>query len=526
MGFSQPKQLESWLNNDWRRPPQNFVDCSLYYAGLDVFFKDYMNNVVRPCVAYSSGSADNTINSGIKLNVGMAIKAAATRLVKGDKILFEGGDTACRALSDIWAPEVGFETFLESAIDYMLAGGTVAVKLNMDAHGRIYPTATRIDRYYAETDDLGEVQSITFFNSLLYSEKFGRKSSNQYWLVEERYYRDGTPVVVNKIHWKSGVAGKETLPSIGTPGIEFQALPEAVQRILNRRGIVVNEERPLPFGDGLGVWLWRRTANNSCVPGLSMGDPLLYGALDIIWAIDVVFSGSVTDVLLGKGKILVPKKYLTSVREDLKALGIKTEVAVFNDDLEDTDESLVYVLTEQDKDFTPQSVQFEIRSESYRGMLEIYLRQAAVHCGFAPTSIFPFLQDQSAKTATEVTAEENLTRASVQSLHQTIVPAINRMLEEVLKQYGFKETARIKLSDYIGNKLQRDQNIRNNYAAGLIPREVAVQHVNDISAGETAEYIQKIDADQQARRNAALGGGFFNDRDYFGGDGIDSGGIG
>ena len=188
-----------------------------------------------------------------------------------------------------------------------------------------------------------------------------------------------------------------------------------------------------------------------------MGDPLLYGALDIIWAIDVVFSGSVTDVLLGKGKILVPKKYLTSVREDLKALGIKTEVAVFSEDLEDSDESLVYILMEQDKDFTPQSVQFEIRSESYRGMLEIYLRQAAVHCGFAPTSIFPFLQDQSAKTATEVTAEENLTRASVQSLHQTIVPAINRMLEEVLKQYGFKETARIKLSDYVGNKLQREE---------------------------------------------------------------------
>ena len=100
------------------------------------------------------------------------------------------------------------------------------------------------------------------------------------------------------------------------------------------------------------------------------------------------------------------------------------------------------------------------------------------------------------------------------------------MLAEVLKQYGFEENARIKLSDYIGNKLQRDQNIRDNYAAGLIPREVAVQHVNDISAGETAEYIQKIDADQQARRNVALGGAFFDDRDYFGGEESNSGGIG
>lgn len=497
MGFNVPKQITDYLDTTWRKPPQNFVDCSLYYTGLDVFFIDYMNRVVRPCMAYANGCADNILNSGVKMNVGYSIKNTAVKLVKGDKILFDGDDLACKALSDIWVPNVGFELFMESALDYLLMGGTTAVKLNKDVFGRITPTALRVDRYYADTDDMGNVQHIIIFNSFLYSENVGKKSHRQYWLIEERYYNEFLmPCVIYKVHLKSGIAGKELLPSIDACGVSQDALPPNIRVMLARKGVKLNTEQPLPFTDGLGVWIWRRTANNSCVPGLAMGDPLLYGALDIIWAVDMVFGGTLTDVILGRGKILVPKKYLQTIREDFQKLGIKTTLGDFTDDLSDSDDSLVYIYTEQDKDFTPQNVQFDIRSEAYRGMLEIYLRQIVTHCGFAPTSVFPFLQDQAAKTATEVTAEENLTRATVQSIHQTIIPAINRMLAEVLRQYGFKGKARIKLSDYIGNKILRDQNIRDNYSTGLIPREIAVQRINDISAGETQEYITKLDKEK------------------------------
>ena len=126
MGMELPAQLTDWLNKDWRKPPQNFIDCSQYYAGLNVYFIDYMQKVIRPCIAFSNGSADNTLNSGVKMNVGQTIKNTAVKLIKGDRILFEGDDTVTKALSDIWVPSVHFESFLEGAIDDMLSGGTVA----------------------------------------------------------------------------------------------------------------------------------------------------------------------------------------------------------------------------------------------------------------------------------------------------------------------------------------------------------------------------------------------------------------
>lgn len=514
MGFEPPKQLQSYLDKEWRKPPDNFVDCSLYYSGLDPFFIDYMNRVVRPCVAYSCGSADNMINSGAKMNIGYSIKGTAVKLIKGDKLIFDGDDLACQVISETWVPKVNFESFLESAIDYMLMGGTVAVKLNKDRFGRCVPIATRIDRFYTTTDDSGEVIDIVLLNSLLYTERYGAKSSRSYWLVEERYYnKNRKPCVIYKVHVKSGVAGKEILPEVDGPGIEESGLSDKARALLRKKGIVLNTETELPFRDGLGVWLWRRTANNSCVPGLALGDPLFYGVLDLLWSVDTVFSGSLTDVILGRGKVLVPKKFISTIRDDLLKCGAKdisARMLAYTDKFSDSDDTMVYIATERDMEFPPTVVQFDIRSEKYRGMLEMYLRQIVSHCGFAPTSVFPFLQDSSAKTATEVTAEENLTRATVQSAHQTIVPMINRMLAEVLYQAGLTGKAKIRLSDYIGNALLRDQNIRENYLAGLIPKEEAVQRINNISAKETTEYMKKL-SEQQAN-----GTSLFNDKDYYG----------
>lgn len=509
--FQTPKEIENYLNLTWRKPPQNFMNCSQYYSRLDPFFINYMTTVVRPCVAYMTGSADGVVNSGLKMNVGQTIKKTAVKLIKGDRVIFEGDDRATQILSDKWATSVGFDRFYEGMIDNLMAGTTL-IKLNKDVQGRCVPVSERVDRFYSTTDDCGNVIKVVIFNSLLFSMDFGRAVRNSFWLVEERYFNKGVAWVKYKVHAKSGVAGQEVLPPIYGDGIPESDLPEEVMSVVKAKGIKLNKAVKLPFRDGLGVWQVTLTANNSVVPNLAMGDPLLYGALDLLWSVDVVFSGSLTDVILGKGKILVPKRFLESFRSDLKGLGLKTQVVQNSslserimqrsDMLNDDDDSFVYVATERDKDFPPTNVQFDIRSESYRGMLEMYLRQIVAHCGFAPTSVFPFLADGSTKTATEVTAEENLTRGTVQSIHQIISAPIDRLINEVIYQLykdageTFSGQIRVKLSDYIGNPLLRDQNARENYLAGLISKERAVQTINATSDKETKEMLAKIKQDK------------------------------
>ena len=516
--FEQSPIVTEYLNQDWRKPLKNFVNFSDYYTGLDPYYMDYMRRVVRPYIAAATAVSDGLLNSGVNLEIGHSLKKAAVNLIKGDRVYFEGNDEDCKILSDYWYDSINFNGFTDSIIGQACDGGTAYIKLNKDARGRIVPCAVRVDRGYATFDDNGDIVRITLFNTLLANQNYGASVNASYWLVEERYFNGGKPYVKYKVHVKSGTANSEILPTPYSAGIDISVLDDTTKQLLKTRGIVLNKAMRLPFRDGLGVWALRMTASNSVVPGLPLGDPLLYGTADILWAINIVFSGTLIDVILGKGKVLVPKKFLKTIAADLEKYGlnaISAQRAAASDTYNSEDDTLVYIQTERDQDFKPQAVQFDIRSEKYRGMLEIYLCQLCAHVGFAPTTIFPFLNDSSVKTAQQVTAEENLTRATVRGIHSLIEPVFNRLINEVLYQC-YKDVGReytgnvkIKFSDYIGNTLLRNDDIRQNLAAGVISRDAAIQRINYLSAAETEEMLVKIDNERKAEAS------LYNDRNYF-----------
>lgn len=502
MSFKLPEYLSNYLNSvKYRKPFDNFVSNGTFYSQLNYQWMDYMQNVVRPCIAYSTASVDGNINSLLSTSTGLSIVKGVTRLIIGDKIFFNGDDESCKFLSDIWSPQTNFNRVLNRAVNFMLTGGTAVLKINRDERGRNILSASRIDRTMVSTDENGEVTSVVFFISLL--SKMKNTVENTYWLTEERKYNDyGESVIIYKVFCKSGTEKNPVLPDSELKGIRFDRLPTRIQSELKKLGITqTNVELPLPVRDGLGVWLLSRTATNSCIPDAPLGDPLLYGTLDLLWSIDVVFSGSLTDVLNGEGKILVPKQFLQDTLNRLQAQYPGTEFKVTTAELNTyRDDSFVYVMPSMfDKDkMSPTPIQFDIRAEQYGKMWELYERAACVRAGFSPTSIFPYLvPDNSTKTATEVTAEENLTRASVREIHGLITPVINRALKEILYQENFSDDVQIQLTDYIGNKMQVDENVRQNLTAGLIPQEIAVKQVNNLTEAETQEYMAKIRIDEK-----------------------------
>lgn len=529
MGFQIPQVLKSYLENTkYRKPFESFVNNSTYYAQLNWQWISYMENVVRPCVAYAFGNVDGAYNSSLSTSTGMAILRGATRLITGEKSFFLGDDESCKFLSDVWAPATNFNLFKARAISFALACGTCVIKSNKDDRGRNVLSAFRLDRTLFSVNEEGEVTNAVFFIGLLSSLK-NNENESTFWLVEERGYNEsGDKIITYKVFNRAGTVNSPTLPSPWEAGIEFDNLPEAVRSEL-RRMQVPDLNRPLPLNtyDGLGVWLMRRTAVNSCVPDAPFGDPLLYGCLDLLWSIDVVYSGSIVDVLNGEGKILVPKQFLQDTLNRLQKQYPGKEFSVTTTELNGyQDESFVYIMPSGfDKDkMAPTPVQFDIRADQYGRMLEIYERLATVRAGYSPTSIFPYLTpDSSAKTAREVTAEENLSRASVQETHNLILPVFDRALREVLQQEGFNPDVRLQLGDYIGNKIEFDQNIRENYMAKLIPQEEAVMLVNNLSVSETAEYMKKLDAEAEKQKQNGFGGSLFNDKDYYG-DQNDGGG--
>ena len=505
MGFQLPEYLKNYLGSTkYRVPFENFVSNANFYSQLSYQWIDYMNNVVRPCIAYSTASVDGVYNNALSTATGMSIIKGATRLIVGDRIFFNGDNESVEFLSDIWSPQTNFNRLLNRAIGFMFMGGSSVLKWNRDENGKNTLNAFRIDRSIISTAEDGEITSAIFFISLL--SKMKNDAELTYWLVEERKYNeDGEKVILYKVFAKSGTEKNPVLPSATQRGTDYKNLPPQIKTELRKLGIdKLNEEIPLPCKDGLGVWLLSRTATNSCIPDSFLGDPLLYGCLDLLWSIDVVYSGSLIDVLNGEGKILVPKQFLQDTLNRLQQQYPGTAFNVTTAELNGyKDDSFVYVMPsmfEKDK-MSPTPIQFDIRADQYSKMWEMYERAACVRAGFSPSSIFPYLTpDNSARTATEITAEENLTRASVKEIHGLITPVINRAIREILYQEDFSTDVTVQLSDYIGNKLQYDQNIRDNMREGLIPHKQAVKQVNNLTENETEEWLQAISEDKKAER--------------------------
>lgn len=518
--FDYPKALKNYLKSRNTPPMADFINSSTYYSELDYQFINYMTQVVRPCVAYGAGTSDLSINSGLSAATGKAIIDGATRLVIGDKVFFEGDDRTVEFFSDVWQESTHFINFLSRAERFKYLGGSSLCKINTDSNGRNYLTAFRIDRTLPSFDDIGNVVGCVFFISLLNNFNRTNESELQYWLTEERKYNaDGQKVIVYKVFAKGGIAQSPTLPPPHADGARFNNLPLSVQRKLIEMGVTtLNEEVVMPYRDGLGVWKLDATPTNSCMPDVPFGDPLLYGALDLLWSIDVVYSGSMIDTMNGEGKVIVPGQFLQQTLARLQQTNPEWQWSVTTDELGHFgQENFVYLMPSGfDKERqAPLPVQFDIRSSQYREMWELYQKEAVVRSGFSPTSIFPHLTpDNSAKTATEVTAEENLTRASIRQAHLLDVPVFNRMLKEVAYQEGLSDEIELKLSDYIGNKLKFDENVRQNYASGLLPHETAVQMVNGLSVKETQDYMEKIKTEQ---KETAFGAKIYDDSDYFGG---------
>lgn len=494
--FQLPKYLSDYLNTRLDAPTQSWVDFTHYYSQLNPYFIDYLNRTVKPCVALATASRDQ-LHRHLSMGIGYALKKAAVQLIKGDNLIFNGDDRATAFLSDIWSRKSHFERLIEVAVDNTLAGGTSALKTDVNVHGRVSLSSFRVDRFYATTDCFGDVCECILLANLLTAQK-SEDGIGAYWLVEHRQFKNGEPIVTFKVHTNGGVAGTNVLPMIYGAGLAKKNLPATVLRTVNSLGIELNTPMKLPFKEGLGVRLLLNTATNATVPGLVMGDPLLYGAQDLLWSIDTVFCGSVIDVINGEGKILAPSRFINEVTKLLKDNGFKVN-GQRADTWGENDDGVTYLMTERDKDFNPQPIQFNIRATEYTSMFECYLRQVTAHAGFSPTSIFPFLADNSARTATEVTSDDNKTRATVVSWHRLNLPTINDALEEVLYLEGFQGHAALQLTDYIGNKIQRDQNLRENYAAGALPQDIFVQKINGITDAETQEYIAKINAEADER---------------------------
>lgn len=257
---------------------------------------------------------------------------------------------------------------------------------------------------------------------------------------------------------------------------------------------------PLPFTN-LGVFLLRFTPSVSKMPWLKYGDSAIERCIEDLCKYDILSAQIMTEMYASRARIIAEKE-------------IKSPSAVgysVNTGLDD------YIFTWREgksSEGSPINVmQPEIRAEQLKGLRNVLLENIATSIGISPSSFAPYLQDNSNRTAREVSAEESATALFVENKRDLVREPVNELLKTVLRYHGYSDDVAIQFSKAgQTNYTLLVENTARAYGAGMMSLQRSVEQINPgLDQAQIKEEVERIEREQKEKQEASSG---FPDFDF------------
>lgn len=509
----------------------SFISRSSFYGMISPQYYSFMNRFVKNWLWWYDGYVPYFHNAeqGIpSTRIGTALVNKIAKKVVGGRIMFKNAgkevnqgeiklNEALEFISTKWVKNSNFEDVIKKATKYSASAGTALIKLNKNNKG-LWAEALRFDSFLPTVASNGDVQSVKcflrLFTDLGVTDFKENARFTAFYVVEYRHFcdykkADGTlmkdaPVVEYIIHRQNGsVVSGEYLTQGESGSIPFSSLPTNVKRTIGRAypDIIFDKPCLLPFKDSLGCELVKWTDGVSGLPELPFGESLLANIIAHLMSWDYYFASANTDMYLGRGRVLAPKH--------MKGAGAKG----YNSGL---DKFLFTELESTDPEGQkPIPIQFDLRSNSWNEIRNRLIQDIAINIGVNISTIASFLNDSTARTAREISTEENDTSEFVNDQRAILEKPINKILKLVTLYYGYEDDVVIRWSSAgLTNRYSLAELINTalNGEKPFLSQKKAVEMFNydddDVQVQEEYNQIQK---DMESRQEQ-----FFNEKDYFG----------
>ncbi len=399
-----------------------------------------------------------------------------------------------------WKNKVKLCSIVQNAIKYASGLGTTCFKLNADAEKDLWLEAIPMNRAKYDFDHNGQIIGAKFYMAV-----FERGTSNKgyvYGLYEHRYYATDdkgkkAPYCDYRMYRIYASTNNQQAPT--ETYIKWEELEHWAREQLKSCYASIRLDKPirLPFTN-LGLFAYKWTECVSSMPHLRYGDSVLEGLSKYLCEYDILSSILDTEMYTGRGRVIASSPVKNS----------NNRTTTFNSGL---DSFITYVESMNTEGQPFNFVQPQIRAEELKSIRNTLLENVATAIGISPSSFAPYLQDSSNRTAREVSAEESATTLFVENKRESLVSALNDMLDTVMKYYGKTDKVVVSFSKAgQSNYTLLVDNATKIYQAGGSSLEKFVRTVNpDLDEAQIAEEVKKIREEQQQQEP------MFNDRDYF-----------
>ena len=400
-----------------------------------------------------------------------------------------------------WKSKVKLSSVVQTAIRNASGLGTACFKLNVDEKKEIWLETIPISRAKYDFDHNGQIIGAKFYMAV-----FERGTSDKgyvYGLCEHRYYvtnekGDRIPYCEYRVHRIYMPANVQQAPT--ETYVKWEDLEHWAREQLKSCYAYIRLDKPirLPFTN-LGLFAYKWTECVTSMPHLKYGESVLEGLAKYLCEYDILSSIFDTEMYLGRAKVIASSPIKNS----------NNRTNTYNSGLD----SFIYYVESMSTEGQPFNfVQPNIRAEELKSIRNTLLENIATAIGIAPSSFAPYLQDSSNRTAREVSAEESATTLFVENKRESLVSALNEMLDTVLAYYGEVDKVVVSFSKAgQSNYTLLVENATKIYQAGGCSLEKFVRTINpDMDEMQIAEEIRKIKEEQESKQEP-----MFNDSDYF-----------
>lgn len=481
----------------------SFINNALFYPLVPAPYIDFYQRFVRQWFYWYDGYVpylhvqDNGIFS-TRLATTLVKKVAAQ--INGGKLLLEsnGESTSQENLkfAEKWMEKNDISNKIDSLVEFAAAGGTALLKLNYDGKD-LWMQPMRLDNYFIDADWKGKVIDFTGFIQS-FTQTIRKDQQNYvFYLLERRYFGDDGKPYVKYIMKRStqNITTARDYNMSEVQEIPYESLPKKVKTALKEQfnGLALNVEQPLPFEDCLGVFIYKFTPHISNLPQLPYGDSLFSTIISYLMSYDYYFSAFNTNMYVGRSRVLMPKAMQNPNNQ---------REHNWNDGLDSfTFTKVPYTNPDDQK---PLPLQFDLRSQDWNKVRNIILESIATAIGLNPSTIASYLDDNTARTARQISTEEGATSLFVENKRELLRTPINNMLEEVMKFYSKDPNVVVKFSK------AGTTNLRNLVEIGQILKTLGVDNqtlvemiFNDKSQQQIEEILRRMNA--QLEKDIELG---------------------
>ena len=480
-----PTNFRSYLSINKMRELQS--EQPIYIEGLGPDKYAVKNNL--EVARWATGYIPEVHQSFLSYQEAKRLKDVIRDKVLGGGIFLENND----GIID----EKLFHKFLAQVLDNTLIKGSCIAKVNL-IDGMCELDVVPLGYYKLK---YGLKKKI--IKAKIYLQRIDAKEGESYVLVEKRYFKKNDSYGYGRYkieRWTSDTYSQK----INDDEIEYDMLPDKIKQWIDSQDIDFREHQLLE--NSIGVYQFDNTWTNTRYPSSNVGESLYLDLNDLFYALDHAFTAKENDKYLGRGRVIVPKPMQSGVGNIQSINGVVNGIGqsmvsygASRGMLDNTFYNEIPSSFDNNK-AKPEPIQFPLRTQEWRLEIEGLLGDIAAQAGITASMLDSRIVGSGQKTAYQVCAEEDLTRATIEDKRALLNVGLKPLFDDLRAFYKLVDEISIRwpqsgLSNY---SLLSSTTIQE-YNAGLISLEVAIKRLHpDWSKEEIDKEMATLEGNAEA----------------------------